>query len=187
MGERLPSPRARTTFPLSWVKPARRPDEGEQLSVSLLHSPSLLCCVHLSLGLACSERSTTRSPTRCARTLTPALLGDARAPLFYSSRPKSEPPSSSRCSELLRMAAKGKVDSDELGDDSKPSLQETINARLVQSGEKERLRALLRERLVECGWRDELKARCRTIIKTKGINNVTGAPRFKRQLDTTTR
>lgn len=74
------------------------------------------------------------------------------------------------------MAGAGKVDPDELGDDStKPSLQESINARLVQSGEKERLRALLRERLVECGWRDELKARCRTIIKTKGINNVTGA------------
>lgn len=72
------------------------------------------------------------------------------------------------------MAGAGKVDPDELGDDStKPSLQESINARLVQSGEKERLRALLRERLVECGWRDELKARCRTIIKTKGINNVT--------------
>jgi hypothetical protein len=88
---------------------------------------------------------------------------------------------SRKCSEAerragCRMAGAGKVDPDELGDDStKPSLQESINARLVQSGEKERLRALLRERLVECGWRDELKARCRTIIKTKGINNVTGA------------
>eukprot|EP00976_Prorocentrum_cordatum_P084465 1185658-Prorocentrum_minimum.AAC.4 len=60
-------------------------------------------------------------------------------------------------------------------DDHEPTLQETINAKLVQSGEKERLRQLLRERLVECGWRDELKAKCRVIIKQRGLSNVTGA------------
>lgn len=34
----------------------------------------------------------------------------------------------------------------------------TINQKLTESGEKERLKELLRTRLVECGWRDELKA-----------------------------
>ena len=33
----------------------------------------------------------------------------------------------------------------------------TINQKLTESGEKERLKELLRTRLIECGWRDELK------------------------------
>ena len=37
----------------------------------------------------------------------------------------------------------------------------TINQKLVESGEKERLKELLRAKLVECGWRDELKAYCK--------------------------
>ena len=36
-----------------------------------------------------------------------------------------------------------------------------INQRLVESGEKTRLKALLRDKLVECGWRDSLKDHCR--------------------------
>ena len=36
-----------------------------------------------------------------------------------------------------------------------------INQRLIESGEKTRLKALLREKLVECGWRDSLKDHCR--------------------------
>ncbi len=32
---------------------------------------------------------------------------------------------------------------------------------LIQSGERERLKALLREKLTECGWRDDIKQRCR--------------------------
>ncbi|TXG54871.1 hypothetical protein EZV62_020127 [Acer yangbiense] len=42
------------------------------------------------------------------------------------------------------------------------SLQEIINIKLIESGEKERLMELLRERLVECGWKDEMKALSRT-------------------------
>ncbi|KAI9177561.1 hypothetical protein LWI28_016699 [Acer negundo] len=53
------------------------------------------------------------------------------------------------------------------------SLQEIINIKLIESGEKERLMELLRERLVECGWKDEMKALCRAFIKKKGRNNVT--------------
>ena len=52
------------------------------------------------------------------------------------------------------------------------SLQEGINAKLVQSGERERLKQLLRERLVECGWRDELKEQCKRIVKERGFENI---------------
>ncbi|CAI0457646.1 unnamed protein product [Linum tenue] len=46
-------------------------------------------------------------------------------------------------------------------EEKEPSLQEVINVKLVESGEKERLMELLRERLIECGWKDEMKALCR--------------------------
>ncbi|XP_052729812.1 transcription and mRNA export factor ENY2 isoform X3 [Vigna angularis] len=42
-----------------------------------------------------------------------------------------------------------------------PTLQELINIKLIETGEKERLMELLRERLVDCGWKDEMKALCR--------------------------
>ncbi|XP_030544654.1 transcription and mRNA export factor ENY2 [Rhodamnia argentea] len=54
-----------------------------------------------------------------------------------------------------------------------PTLQEIINIKLIESGEKERLMELLRERLTECGWKDEMKTLCRAFIKKKGRNNVT--------------
>lgn len=53
------------------------------------------------------------------------------------------------------------------------TLQERINIKLIESGEKERLMDLLRERLIESGWKDEMKALCRAFIKKKGSNNVT--------------
>ncbi|XP_044466919.1 transcription and mRNA export factor ENY2-like [Mangifera indica] len=63
---------------------------------------------------------------------------------------------------------------DAVEDQSKDlSLQEIINIKLIESGEKERLMELLRERLVDCGWKDEMKALCRAYIKKKGRNNVT--------------
>ncbi|EFJ38067.1 hypothetical protein SELMODRAFT_164290 [Selaginella moellendorffii] len=54
-----------------------------------------------------------------------------------------------------------------------PSLQEAINLKLVESGEKEKLKDLLRERLIECGWKDELKAQCRAFTRKRGRSNVT--------------
>ena len=58
-------------------------------------------------------------------------------------------------------------------DNEQADLQELINAKLVQSGERERLKQLLRERLVECGWRDELKEQCKRIVKERGFENIT--------------
>mmetsp|Transcript_18626 Transcript_18626/g.22315 ORF Transcript_18626/g.22315 Transcript_18626/m.22315 type:complete len:110 (+) Transcript_18626:146-475(+) len=59
------------------------------------------------------------------------------------------------------------------GDAPEPSLQEKINTKLVQSGEKDRLKQYLRERLIETGWRDELKSKCRAIVQERGIKHVT--------------
>ncbi|KAL8153049.1 hypothetical protein V2J09_010809 [Rumex salicifolius] len=47
--------------------------------------------------------------------------------------------------------------------EKEPTLQEIINIKLVESGEKERLMDLLRERLIECGWKDEMRALCREL------------------------
>ncbi|KAL3501019.1 hypothetical protein ACH5RR_035468 [Cinchona calisaya] len=64
-------------------------------------------------------------------------------------------------------------DVEEEEQDRQPTLQEIINIKLIESGEKERLKELLRERLMECGWKDEMKAICRAFARKKGRNNVT--------------
>ncbi|XP_073059206.1 transcription and mRNA export factor ENY2-like isoform X2 [Primulina eburnea] len=61
----------------------------------------------------------------------------------------------------------------EIEPDREPSLQEIVHMKLMESGEKERVKDLLRERLVECGWKDEMKALCREFARKKGRNNVT--------------
>ncbi|CAK4376086.1 unnamed protein product [Aphanomyces euteiches] len=52
-------------------------------------------------------------------------------------------------------------------------VKETINQKLIESGEKERLKEILRQKLIECGWRDEMRAYCKDLIKTKGIDQIT--------------
>mmetsp|Transcript_22602 Transcript_22602/g.31852 ORF Transcript_22602/g.31852 Transcript_22602/m.31852 type:complete len:101 (-) Transcript_22602:231-533(-) len=49
----------------------------------------------------------------------------------------------------------------------------SIREKLVQSGEKQRLKELLAERLSECGWRDNLKENCKNAIKNKGLDKIT--------------
>ncbi|KAK9824501.1 hypothetical protein WJX72_010885 [[Myrmecia] bisecta] len=53
------------------------------------------------------------------------------------------------------------------------TLEESIQLKLVQSGEKERLKELLKEKLVECGWRDEMRADAREVMRNRGWENVT--------------
>lgn len=65
------------------------------------------------------------------------------------------------------------MDTTPSNDKDQLSLQDGINLKLVQSGERERLKQLLRERLVECGWRDELKEQCKRIVKERGFENIT--------------
>ncbi|CAH3023077.1 unnamed protein product [Porites evermanni] len=52
-------------------------------------------------------------------------------------------------------------------------LSASINQKLVESGERERLKELLRTKLIECGWRDKLRSHCKEVIKQKGLENVT--------------
>jgi len=52
-------------------------------------------------------------------------------------------------------------------------MRATINQKLVESGEREKLKELLRTRLIECGWRDQLKVHCKEIVRQKGLENIT--------------
>lgn len=52
-------------------------------------------------------------------------------------------------------------------------IRETIMAKLVETGEKDKLKDMLRERLQQCGWRDELKEYCKEVIRKKGLERVT--------------
>jgi len=56
---------------------------------------------------------------------------------------------------------------------SESLMRASINQKLVETGESERLKEILRTRLIECGWRDELKAYCKEIVKRKGLEHVT--------------
>uniref|UniRef100_A0A1D1Z870 Transcription and mRNA export factor ENY2 n=1 Tax=Anthurium amnicola TaxID=1678845 RepID=A0A1D1Z870_9ARAE len=70
-------------------------------------------------------------------------------------------------------ADEGEADEPTGRPEREPTLQEIIDVKLIESGEKEKLKELLRERLIECGWRDEMKALCRAYTRKKGRNNVT--------------
>ncbi|XP_071784827.1 transcription and mRNA export factor ENY2-like [Asterias amurensis] len=52
-------------------------------------------------------------------------------------------------------------------------MRATINQKLIETGEKERLKELLRNKLIESGWRDELKAYCKDVVRRKGLDRVT--------------
>lgn len=41
--------------------------------------------------------------------------------------------------------------------DANAQMKSVINHRLVETGEKEKLKEMLRKRLTECGWRDQMK------------------------------
>ena len=47
-----------------------------------------------------------------------------------------------------------------------------IHRRLIESGEKERLREHLRARLIECGWRDQMKLEAKEVVRQKGLERV---------------
>jgi len=53
------------------------------------------------------------------------------------------------------------------------AVRATIMQRLIETGEKERLKSLLRDKLIECGWRDELKEYCKEVIRNKGLEKIT--------------
>ncbi|ESO93110.1 hypothetical protein LOTGIDRAFT_119940, partial [Lottia gigantea] len=52
-------------------------------------------------------------------------------------------------------------------------MRATINQKLVETGERDRLKELLRTRLIESGWRDQLKSFCKDVVQQKGLAHVT--------------
>ncbi|XP_037311035.1 transcription and mRNA export factor ENY2 isoform X1 [Pungitius pungitius] len=52
-------------------------------------------------------------------------------------------------------------------------MRATVNQKLTEMGERERLKELLRAKLAECGWKDQMKAHCKEVIKDKGLEHVT--------------
>uniref|UniRef100_UPI0035900294 transcription and mRNA export factor ENY2 n=1 Tax=Myxine glutinosa TaxID=7769 RepID=UPI0035900294 len=52
-------------------------------------------------------------------------------------------------------------------------LRQSINQKLIENGERDRLKELLRTKLIECGWKDQMKAHCKEIIRQKGLEHVT--------------
>ena len=52
-------------------------------------------------------------------------------------------------------------------------LRASINAKLIETGERERLKELLQQKLIECGWRDQVKSYCKDVVKQKGLDNIT--------------
>ena len=45
--------------------------------------------------------------------------------------------------------------------------------RLIETGEKDRLKELLRQKLIDSGWRDDLKEYCKEVIRNKGLEKIT--------------
>jgi enhancer of yellow 2 transcription factor len=63
-----------------------------------------------------------------------------------------------------------------MADDKKTrdaQIRAQINQKLIESGERERLKDLLRTRLTDSGWREQLKAHCKEIVRQKGLENIT--------------
>ena len=55
---------------------------------------------------------------------------------------------------------------------SESEAEQIINKRLVESGERERLRELLFERLDDTGWREDVKKKVKKYTDKRGIENV---------------
>ena len=52
------------------------------------------------------------------------------------------------------------------------SIRASINAKLVETGERERLREMLQLKLIECGWRDQVRQQCKEIVRRHGFGNI---------------
>mmetsp|Transcript_118784 Transcript_118784/g.222062 ORF Transcript_118784/g.222062 Transcript_118784/m.222062 type:complete len:113 (+) Transcript_118784:117-455(+) len=48
-----------------------------------------------------------------------------------------------------------------------------LNQKLVQTGERDRIKEYVQTTLNDCGWREDLKKHCIEFIKQKGIEKVT--------------
>lgn len=51
-------------------------------------------------------------------------------------------------------------------------LRTSFQHKLVESGEKERLKDHLRMRLKECGWEDQLRLHAKDVVREKGLERI---------------
>ena len=58
-------------------------------------------------------------------------------------------------------------------DPRESQVRATLNQKMLETGEKDRLKELLRMRLNETGWHDDIRMHARDIVKAKGVENVT--------------
>lgn len=62
-------------------------------------------------------------------------------------------------------------------DETSASGDEELSARLMrkmmETGERDRLKEFLRDKLIQSGWRDNLKEHCKVVIKKRGLEKVT--------------
>eukprot|EP00953_Heterococcus_sp_UTEX-ZZ885_P013008 7437-Heterococcus_DN1.PRE.4 len=72
-----------------------------------------------------------------------------------------EAPATENCPQLLEQRRKDEA------------VRATIMQRLIETGEKERLKDMLREKLIQSGWRDNLKDECKDLISKKGLEKIT--------------
>lgn len=49
----------------------------------------------------------------------------------------------------------------------------SLDQKLMETGELQRLKELVRRRLEECGWHDEIRKNLSEIVKKRGVENVT--------------
>lgn len=58
-------------------------------------------------------------------------------------------------------------------DESETQMKSSINQKLIEAGEKDRLKALLKDRLQDAGWQEQMKEQCRQAVKERGAENIT--------------
>jgi len=56
---------------------------------------------------------------------------------------------------------------------STTELKNSIQMKLEQTGEYDRLKEHLRQKLIDCGWRDQLKEHTMELIRSKGDTTMT--------------
>ncbi|CAF1115383.1 unnamed protein product, partial [Brachionus calyciflorus] len=49
----------------------------------------------------------------------------------------------------------------------------SLKNKVIETGERERLREMLQMKLIECGWAIKVKEKCVKIVKDRGFENVT--------------
>mmetsp|Transcript_36597 Transcript_36597/g.109286 ORF Transcript_36597/g.109286 Transcript_36597/m.109286 type:complete len:116 (+) Transcript_36597:58-405(+) len=70
--------------------------------------------------------------------------------------------------------ASPKAAASNVGNTEKSAMEQSfLNQKLIETGERDRLKQYVLETLSECGWQEELKKRCIEFVQNKGVEKVT--------------